>query len=161
MKLSSLIALFCAAPFACHAAWFADTPLQHTYQSLLDDQPQVAWQELQIALNQETLDSQLWLPVKQEILTRTQCGTTLEQSSAPNNHIQVSFIKRHGLSSQGYQIKVSTEQLNEATEDQTQRISLVSPQGKWLSTGSSILMSNIKRLKPVKCLSSRNLVFIS
>ena len=39
MKLSSLIALFCALPFACNAAWFSDTPLQHTYQSLLDDQP--------------------------------------------------------------------------------------------------------------------------
>ncbi|WP_210459074.1 DUF2861 family protein [Vibrio crassostreae] len=135
MKLSSLTALFCAAPFACHAAWFADTPLQHTYQSLLDNQPQVAWQELQIALNQETLDSQLWLPVQQEILTRTQCGTTLEQSSAPNNHIQVSFIKRHGLSSQGYQIKVSAEQLNEAVEDQTQRISLVSPERKVVIDG--------------------------
>ncbi|MCG9542421.1 DUF2861 family protein [Vibrio sp. Isolate33] len=135
MKLSSLTALFCTLPFACHAAWFADTPLQHTYQSLLDNQPQVAWQELQIALNQETLDSQLWLPVKQEILSRTQCGTTLEQSSAPNNHIQVSFIKRHGLSSQGYQIKVSAEQLNEAVEDQTQRISLVSPEGKVVIDG--------------------------
>lgn len=139
MKVSSLTALFCTLPFtlpfACNAAWFTDTPLQHTYQSLLDDQPQVAWQELQIALVQAELNSQLWLPVKQEILSRTQCGSTLEQSATPNNHIQVSFIKRHGLSSQGYQIKVSAEQLNEVLEDQTQRISLVSPDGKVVIEG--------------------------
>lgn len=135
MKVSSLTALFCTLPFACNAAWFTDTPLQHTYQSLLDNQPQVAWQELQIALNQAELNSQLWLPVKQEILSRTQCGSTLEQSATPHNHIQVSFIKRHGLSSQGYQIKVSAEQLNEVLEDQTQRISLVSPDGKVVIDG--------------------------
>ncbi|MEZ8065497.1 DUF2861 family protein [Vibrio sp. FF145] len=139
MKVNSLIALFCTLPFtmpfACNAAWFTDTPLQHTYQSLLDDQPQVAWQELQIALDHAELNSQLWLPVKQEILSRTQCGSTLEQSATPNNHIQVSFIKRHGLSSQGYQIKVSAEQLSEVLEDQTQRISLVSPDGKVVIDG--------------------------
>ncbi|WP_135443671.1 DUF2861 family protein [Vibrio tasmaniensis] len=139
MKVSYLTALFCTLPFtlpfACNAAWFTDTPLQHTYQSLLDDQPQVAWQELQIALDQAELNSQLWLPVKQEILNRTQCGSTLEQSATPNNHIQVSFIKRHGLSSQGYQIKVSAEQLSEGLKDQTQRISLVSPDGKVVIDG--------------------------
>ncbi|MCW0470141.1 DUF2861 family protein [Vibrio chagasii] len=36
--------------------------------------------------------------------TRTQCGRTLKQSDT-HHHIQVSFIKRYGLSSQGYQIK--------------------------------------------------------
>ena len=135
MKLRTLTALICTLPFACHAAWFTNTPLQHTYQSLLNDQPQVAWQELQIALNQEKLDSQRWLTVKQEILSRTQCGSTLEQSAAPNSHVQVSFIWRHGLSSQGYQIKFSVEQLNGAIEAQTQRISLVSPDGKTIIDG--------------------------
>ncbi|MEZ8044861.1 DUF2861 family protein [Vibrio sp. 10N.247.310.56] len=139
MKVNSLTALFCTLPFtmpfACNAAWFTDTPLQHTYQSLLDEQPQVAWQELQIALDQAELNSQLWLPVKQEILSRTQCGSTLEQSATPNNHIQVSFIKRHGLSSQGYQIKVSAEQLNEAVEDQIRSISLISPERKVVIEG--------------------------
>ncbi len=61
-------------------------PLQHTYQSLLDNQPQVAWQELQIALDQQTLDSELWLPVKQEILSQTQCGTSLKQSAGQTPH---------------------------------------------------------------------------
>ncbi|MEZ8771322.1 DUF2861 family protein [Vibrio sp. 10N.247.310.17] len=139
MKVNSLTALFCTLPFtmpfACNAAWFTDTPLQHTYQSLLDEQPQVAWQELQIALNQQTLDSELWLPVKQEILSQTQCGTSLRQDTETKHHIQVSFITRHGLSSQGYQIKVSAEQLNEVLEDQTQRISLVSPDGKVVIDG--------------------------
>ncbi|WP_086773906.1 DUF2861 family protein [Vibrio coralliirubri] len=133
MKVTSLVALLCTLPFASHAAWFTDTPLQHTYQSLLDEQPQVAWQELQIALDQQTLDSELWLPVKQEILSQTQCGTSLKQSAEPKHHIQVSFIRRYGLSSHGYQIKVSAEQLNKGLETQT--LSLVSPKGKVLLDG--------------------------
>ncbi|MEZ8013511.1 MULTISPECIES: DUF2861 family protein [Vibrio] len=139
MKVNSLTALFCTLPFtmpfACNAAWFTDTPLQHTYQSLLDDQPQVAWQELQIALDQQTLDSELWLPVKQEILSQTQCGTSLRQDTETKHHIQVSFIRRYGLSSQGYQIKVAAEQLSEDMKTQTQPISLVSPKGKVLLDG--------------------------
>ncbi|MFA0347597.1 DUF2861 family protein [Vibrio sp. 10N.222.55.C6] len=133
MRVTSLIALICALPFACHAAWFTNTPLQHTYQSLLDEQPQVAWQELQIALNQQTLDSELWLPVKQEILSQTQCGTSLRQDTETKHHIQVSFIRRYGLSSHGYQIKVSAEQLSKGSETQT--LSLVSPKGKVLLDG--------------------------
>ncbi|MEZ8320738.1 DUF2861 family protein [Vibrio splendidus] len=133
MRVTSLIALICALPFACHAAWFTNTPLQHTYQSLLDEQPQVAWQELQIALNQQTLDSELWLPVKQEILSQTQCGTSLRQDTETKHHIQVSFIRRYGLSSHGYQIKVSSEQLNKGLETQT--MSLISPKGKVLLDG--------------------------
>ncbi|MEZ8714834.1 DUF2861 family protein [Vibrio splendidus] len=133
MRVTSLIALICALPFACHAAWFTNTPLQHTYQSLLDEQPQVAWQELQIALDQQTLDSELWLPVKQEILSQTQCGTSLKQSSEPKHHIQISFIRRYGLSSHGYQIKISAEQLNKGLETHT--LSLVSPKGKVLLDG--------------------------
>ncbi len=133
MRVTSLTALLCTLPLVSHAAWFTDTPLQHTYQSLLDDQPQVAWQELQIALNQQTLDSELWLPVKQEILSQTQCGTSLKQSAEPKHHIQVSFIRRYGLSSHGYQIKVSAEQLSKVSESET--ISLVSPKGKVLLDG--------------------------
>lgn len=133
MKVTSLTTLLCSLPFASHAAWFTDTPLQHTYQSLLDGQPQVAWQELQIALDHQTLDSDLWLPVKQEILSQTQCGTSLKQSAEPKHHIQVSFIRRYGLSSHGYQIKVSAEQLNKDLETQT--LSLVSPKGKVLLDG--------------------------
>ncbi|MFA0554684.1 DUF2861 family protein [Vibrio sp. 10N.222.55.A1] len=133
MKVTSLTALIYTLPLASHAAWFTDTPLQHTYQSLLDDQPQVAWQELQIALDHKSLDSELWLPVKQEILSQTQCGTLLKQSAEPKHHIQVSFIRRYGLSSHGYQIKVSAEQLSKGSETQT--LSLVSPKGKVLLDG--------------------------
>ena len=129
MKLISLTALLCALPFASHATWFAETPLQHSYQSLLDEQPQLAWQELQIALNQETLDSQFWLPVKQEILTRTQCGRTLKQSDVTAHHIRVSFIKRYGLSSLGYQIKISAEPRSIDLNEQAQPVTLIAPDG--------------------------------
>ncbi|KFA98696.1 DUF2861 family protein [Vibrio sp. ER1A] len=135
MKVTSLTALLCALPFASHATWFTETPLQLSYQSLLDEQPQLAWQELQIALNQEALDSQLWLPVKQEILTRTQCGRRLKQSDVPAHHIQVSFIKRYGLSSQGYQIKVSAEPRNDEFNEQAQTVSLIAPDGLTMIEG--------------------------
>lgn len=135
MKVTSLTALLCALPFASHATWFTETPLQRSYQSLLDEQPQLAWQELQIALNQEALDSQLWLSVKQEILTRTQCGRRLKQNDVPAHHIQVSFIKRYGLSSQGYQIKVSAEPRNNEFNEQAQTVSLIAPDGLTMIEG--------------------------
>ncbi len=135
MKVTSLTALLCALPFASHATWFAETPLQRSYQSLLDEQPQLAWQELQIALNQEALDSQLWLPVKQEILTRTQCGRQLKQSDVSTHHIQVSFIKRYGLSSQGYQIKISAVPRSSDLNKKAQPVTLIAPDGLSLIEG--------------------------
>lgn len=135
MKIASLISLLFAFPLTSHGAWFSETPLQLTYQSLLDNQPQLAWQELQIALNQKQLDSQLWLPVKQEILSRTQCGSTLKQSAAPSHHIQVSFIRRHGLSSQGYQIKISAEPRAVDSNNQVQAVSLDAPDGERVIDG--------------------------
>lgn len=135
MKVTSLTALLCGFPIACHSAWFADTPLQRSYQSLLDEQPQIAWQELQIALHQAALDSQLWLPIKQEILTRTQCGRTLKQSDVSAHHIQVSFIKRYGLSSQGYQIKISAEPRSSDLNENAQPLTLIAPDGLTLIEG--------------------------
>ncbi|CAH6845094.1 conserved exported hypothetical protein [Vibrio chagasii] len=135
MKVTSLTALLCVLPFASHATWFTETPLQRSYQSLLNEQPQLAWQELQIALNQESLDSHLWLPVKQEILTRTQCGRTLKQSDVPTHHIQVSFIKRYGLSSQGYQIKISAEPRSSDLNKKAQPVTLIAPDGLTMIEG--------------------------
>ncbi|MBY7974568.1 DUF2861 family protein [Vibrio fluvialis] len=43
---------------SCHAeaGWFPDSPLQKTYLALAEHQPNLAWQELQIALGEQQLD---------------------------------------------------------------------------------------------------------
>ncbi len=62
-------------PNLVHANLFADTPLQHAYQALATNQPLLAWQELNLALNQHTITSEHWQPIKREILRQTACGT--------------------------------------------------------------------------------------
>ncbi|ERB66146.1 hypothetical protein N779_06680 [Vibrio coralliilyticus OCN008] len=77
MKRRLLSSLACLIfPLSTQATWFEDTPLARTYQALLNNQPQLAWQELHLALNQQDIDRQYWLPVKQEIW-QSQCVSNL------------------------------------------------------------------------------------
>lgn len=114
-------------PHTSEANWFTDTPLQYTYQALINHQPKRAWQELQISLSQNQLDSRFWLTVKQEILSKTECGQALSTDLPPISNIEISFIRRFGLSSQGYQLKLSSEK-----SSTTVQVSLISPDGKKL-----------------------------
>ena len=41
-------------PLSSQAACFIDTPLQHTYQAMIDGQPKLAWEELKIAVRLPT-----------------------------------------------------------------------------------------------------------
>ncbi|WP_390233187.1 DUF2861 family protein [Vibrio sp. F74] len=131
-----------AFPSVSQAAWFTDTPLQRTYQALIDQQPILAWQELKIALNQNQLDSQFWVPVKQEVLSQTECGQDLSNDFNSISNIQVSFIRRFGLSSQGYQLKISSRR---NTSDQD--IALVSPSGKRLLSGKLIAHAQYQEIE--------------
>ncbi|MGF1763221.1 DUF2861 family protein [Aliivibrio kagoshimensis] len=128
-----LLIVVLTLPFFTHSAWFTDSPLQHTYQALIDEQPKLAWQELQIALKQNQLDSQYWNTVKQEILNQTECGQNLTNDPSTFSNIQISFIRRFGLSSQGYQFKISSER-----NSVIQNIALVSPNGERLLNGTFI-----------------------
>ncbi|GLT16963.1 hypothetical protein GCM10007938_07400 [Vibrio zhanjiangensis] len=95
---------------SAQASWFAQTPLQPVYQTLVNHQPQLAWQELVLAISNNTIDSQYWLPAKQEILKQTSCGQALFNHDEPIvADISITFIRRSGLSSQGFQIKLSAE----------------------------------------------------
>ncbi|PST92812.1 DUF2861 domain-containing protein [Photobacterium jeanii] len=121
--------------------WFSDTPLRHTYQALVEHQPELAWQELVLALSQYELNEQYWVPAKQAILNQTECGQklTMHASNVPTGaHIELSIVRSFGLSTQSYQIKLSAQE-NLAPEDQTNTnkaasypIVLRSPQGKVL-----------------------------
>lgn len=113
-----------------HGALFLDTPLQPAYQATLNQQPQLAWQELTLALNQSQLDDHHWLPVKQEVLRQTNCGRALLGNLANKRHIRVSFVKRFGTTAKGYQVRISTE--NSAN---TVEVNLVAPDGTRLVSG--------------------------
>ncbi|MDN3611939.1 DUF2861 family protein [Vibrio ostreicida] len=128
---------------ATHSAWFTDTPLARTYQALLNQQPQLAWQELHIALRQHALDSRYWLPVKQEILRQSQCGQQLGQHRRhqPLN-LSISLIKRVGLSSQGYQIKISAQHSSKLMP-----LELRSPTDIVLLSGKLLKLSDYQELE--------------
>lgn len=121
-----LISLVASTP--SHSELFLDTPLQPAYQATLNQQPQLAWQELTLALSQHELDDQLWLPVKQEVLHQTDCGSALSGGTA--NNLRLSFVKRFGTTAKGYQVRISTENSPSAMD-----VTLFTPDGSPLVSG--------------------------
>lgn len=135
MKIKTLIMMGCMlTPMTGVASWFPYSPLQPTLNALLAAQPQRAWQELLLAVSQSDIDSQHWLPIKNEIMVQTRCGQQLmtDQNNLPAL-LTLTIISRSGLSSLGYQIKVSAEQANQVK--QPQEISLYDSRGKQLLNG--------------------------
>lgn len=93
--------------------WFADTPLQSSYSALSADQTLLAWQELQLSLSQNQINEHYWQPIKDAVLSKTQCGKQLISSVSLPASIDVSFINKNSVNNQGYQIKISTEQVTQ------------------------------------------------
>ncbi|EGU61567.1 hypothetical protein VINI7043_22347 [Vibrio nigripulchritudo ATCC 27043] len=124
-----LLLLAALTSSACNAEWFANTPLQDTYQALIEGHPERAWQELHLALGNQALESQYWLPIKQEILNQTRCGLDLSERPVLEP-IKIHFIRRLGQTSAGFQIKVSAEQIKTSIP-----FSVISPNGKRLIEG--------------------------
>ncbi|NOH71695.1 DUF2861 family protein [Vibrio pectenicida] len=114
MKYKLLFILYTLCqPHFVQASWFTDTSLQAVYQALINHQPKLAWQELILALSRENIESGYWLAVKQEILSQTSCGQKLVNHAGPvTANISIAFIRRSGLSSQGFQIKLSAENVS-------------------------------------------------
>ncbi|MBW3696845.1 DUF2861 family protein [Vibrio sp. T187] len=113
------------------STWFPQTALQATLAALINEQPQQAWQELELALREQPISAQHWQPLKSEILSALDCGQALDIGSdtglAP---FTLSIISRTGLSNSGYQLKLSTERR------QLQGVvTLLSPNNKVLLTG--------------------------
>ncbi|MDO6498938.1 DUF2861 family protein [Photobacterium sanguinicancri] len=132
MKIKTLILMGCMlTPMTGLASWFPYSPLQTTLDALLSAQPQRAWQELLLAVSQSDIDSQHWLPIKNEIMAQTNCGQQLmtDLNNLPAA-LTLTVISRSGLSSLGYQIKLSAEQAS-----QMQNFTLYNPQGKQLLEG--------------------------
>lgn len=93
--------------------WFADTPLQSSYSALSADQTLLAWQELQLSLSQNQISEHYWQPIKDAVLSKTQCGKQLISSVSLPANIDISFINKNSVNNQGYQIKISTEQVTQ------------------------------------------------
>lgn len=91
-----LFALFVVSPsHAVSDDWFMATPLQSTYHALANHQPQLAWQELVLALNNQTIATPHWASVKHAIIEQTQCGQQLLSDVVPNAAlIKVSIQKK-------------------------------------------------------------------
>ncbi|MGF1733421.1 DUF2861 family protein [Photobacterium kasasachensis] len=96
--------------------WFPDTPLQASYSALAEGNAMLAWQELQLSLSQNTIQERYWRPVKQAILTETQCGKQLTNSASIAAEISLSIIRKGNATNQGYQVKLSAEKVSQPIE---------------------------------------------
>ena len=91
---------------------FRNTPMRSTMDTLLNDMPQQAWQELLLAISQNNIKPQIWLPVKEAILSKSNCGHLFNQNlNSGYTQLTLSIISRINHSSSGYQIKLSAEQV--------------------------------------------------
>lgn len=96
--------------------WFPDTPLQASYSALVEGNAMLAWQELQLSLSQNTIQERYWRPVKQAVLTETQCGRQLTNSASIAAEISLSIIRKGNATNQGYQVKLSVEKVSQPIE---------------------------------------------
>ncbi|NVD07722.1 DUF2861 family protein [Vibrio sp. JPW-9-11-11] len=116
-------------PVQAESPWFRPTPIRPALEALLQQNPQRAWQELLVALDSHSVASEQWQPVKQVILSRSECGHRLT-SAHPFPPFTLSLISRKGHSSSSYQLKISIE-----SAQQSGPLLLTSPDGERLIHG--------------------------
>ncbi len=94
-------------------AWFRTTPLQSSYQLLVEGHPTQAWHELIHTLSTTPVAEPFWQPIKEAILSQTQCGQALPSASLNDLAIAVTFIHKFNQTFQGYQVRLSAENLSQ------------------------------------------------
>ncbi|EOX3462731.1 DUF2861 family protein [Vibrio cholerae] len=94
-------------------AWFRTTPLQSSYQLLVEGHPTQAWHELIHTLSTTPVAEDFWQPIKEAILSQTQCGQALPSTSPNDLAIAVTFIHKFNQTFQGYQVRLSAENLTQ------------------------------------------------
>ncbi|HFQ4942332.1 TPA: DUF2861 family protein [Vibrio vulnificus] len=118
VRLSMLSALVSGAalaetpPSPTHP-WFRATPLQSSYQRLVEGHPTQAWHELIHTLSTTPVAEDFWQPIKEAILSQTQCGQALPSTSPNDLAIAVTFIHKFNQTFQGYQVRLSAENLTQ------------------------------------------------
>ncbi|NTJ39644.1 DUF2861 family protein [Vibrio vulnificus] len=93
--------------------WFRATPLQSSYQRLVEGHPTQAWHELIHTLSTTPVAEDFWQPIKEAILSQTQCGQALPTTSPNDLAIAVTFIHKFNQTFQGYQVRLSAENLTQ------------------------------------------------
>ncbi|MBG0761171.1 hypothetical protein BOO22_17345 [Vibrio cidicii] len=113
--LSALIsgAAIAETPPSLSHAWFRATPLQTSYQQLAEGHPTQAWHELIHTLSTTPVAEPFWQPIKEAILSQTQCGQALPSTSPNDLAIAVTFIHKFNQTFQGYQVRLSAENLSQ------------------------------------------------
>ncbi|MBD8511397.1 DUF2861 family protein [Photobacterium sp. WH24] len=131
--------------------WFMPTPLQRVYQALADHNMLLAWQELQVVLQQSTepVTPDLWQPVFQQLINQSDCGRRLtEYPGALSDwvdqpRISLSIQDKVNLSQRVYQLKLSIDGAGHAME-----VSLTDSRGnQWLSGASSTPVEGYSELE--------------
>ncbi|MEI8593029.1 DUF2861 family protein [Photobacterium sp. Hal280] len=147
MAFSLFIAVFvCRPAFASDqvqagstaaSGWFMPTPLQRVYQALADQNLRLAWQELQIVLqdSQATVGPDLWRPVFQQLMNQSDCGRRLSESPGAMSdwvdqpRISLSIQDKVNLSQRVYQLKLAVDGVSQSVA-----VSLTDSRGnQWLS----------------------------
>ncbi|EOW9351103.1 DUF2861 family protein [Vibrio cholerae] len=115
VMLSALIsgAAIAETPPSPIHAWFRATPLQTSYQQLAEGHPMQAWHELIHTLSTTPVAEAFWQPIKEAILNQTQCGQALPNTSPNDLSIAVTFIHKFNQTFQGYQVRLSAENLTQ------------------------------------------------
>ncbi|EHK7540279.1 DUF2861 family protein [Vibrio cholerae] len=113
--LSALVsgAAIAETPPSLTQAWFRATPLQSSYQPLIDGHLTQAWHELIHTLSTTPVAEDFWQPIKEAILSQTQCGQALPSTSPNDLAIAVTFIHKFNQTFQGYQVRLSAENLTQ------------------------------------------------
>ncbi|NAW63678.1 DUF2861 family protein [Photobacterium halotolerans] len=123
------------------SGWFMPTPLQRVYQALADHNMLLAWQELQLVLQQgtEQVAPDLWQPVFRQLINQSDCGRRLTEYPGTLSdwvdqpRISLSIQDKVNLSQRVYQLKLSIDGAGHAME-----VSLTDSRGnQWLSGATS------------------------
>ncbi|MDO6583082.1 DUF2861 family protein [Photobacterium sp. 2_MG-2023] len=131
--------------------WFMSTPLQRVYQALADHNMLLAWQELQVVLQQSTepVTPDLWQPVFQQLINQSDCGRRLTEYPGvlsdwvDQPRISLSIQDKVNLSQRVYQLKLSIDGAGHAME-----VSLTDSRGnQWLSGASSTPVEGYSELE--------------
>lgn len=123
-------------------SWFMPTPLQRVYQALADHNLVLAWQELEIVLqqNKATVAPDLWRPVFQQLIYQSDCGRRLTEYPGlmpdwvDQPRISLSIQDKVNLNQRVYQLKLSIDGVS-----QSMKVSLTDSRGnQWLSGATSV-----------------------
>ncbi|PCE69268.1 MULTISPECIES: DUF2861 family protein [unclassified Salinivibrio] len=125
-------------------SWFTDTPMREAYQALLVEQPTLAWQELMFALTQAPVDESHWATLKHAIINQTDCGQRLTEPNGKGipHGLTISFVRRAGASSLGYEIKLSAEQVANTT-----RVTLMDPSGQMVLSATLTAQASYQEIE--------------